>query len=147
MRRAITSALLIASLAAPTAAFADSPSQGGYNSTSIVVPPGGSCSDTGSSQGGMTQSGSTGNAGNCGSVEGASATSPASAVKGASATSPAVAAAPAPVAQVTPTRAASSGGGTLPFTGLDLGLVAALAVGLLGLGFALRRSTAAPQDI
>jgi len=46
----------------------------------------------------------------------------------------------APVAAVTPATSASSGG-SLPFTGLDLGLVIGAAVLLLGLGFALRRGT------
>lgn len=31
--------------------------------------------------------------------------------------------------------------GTLPFTGLDVGLMALLAVGLVGLGFGIRRAT------
>src|SRR4051794_39920420 len=42
------------------------------------------------------------------------------------------------VATVTPTQ---STGSSLPFTGLDIGLVAGAAVLLLGLGFALRRGT------
>ena len=42
------------------------------------------------------------------------------------------------VATVTPTE---STGSSLPFTGLDIGLVAGAAVLLLGLGFALRRGT------
>jgi len=42
------------------------------------------------------------------------------------------------VATVTPTK---STGSSLPFTGLDIGLVAGAAVLLLGLGFALRRGT------
>jgi len=42
------------------------------------------------------------------------------------------------VASVTPPK---STGSSLPFTGLDIGLVAGAAVLLLGLGFALRRGT------
>ena len=42
------------------------------------------------------------------------------------------------VASVTPPQ---STGSSLPFTGLDIGLVAGAAILLLGLGFALRRGT------
>jgi hypothetical protein len=34
-----------------------------------------------------------------------------------------------------------SGGGSLPFTGFEVGLVALAGIGLVGLGFAMRRST------
>lgn len=38
-----------------------------------------------------------------------------------------------------------SGDSSLPFTGLDLGLMAAAAAGLMALGFGLRRLARAPQ--
>jgi hypothetical protein len=60
-------------------------------------------------------------------------------VEGASVTnSPAAASAP-----VAATTRPTSAGSSLPFTGLDVGIVAAVAVLLLGLGFALRRGTRA----
>jgi len=37
-----------------------------------------------------------------------------------------------------------SSGGRLPFTGMDLGIIALVAVVLLGSGFGLRRATASP---
>ncbi|MDX6666547.1 MAG: hypothetical protein QOG68_2753 [Solirubrobacteraceae bacterium] len=96
MRRIIILSASVAALViAPGAALADSPSQGGYNSVPIVVPPG-------------------------------------PIVKSASATRPVN-------ASVTATKPVS--GSSLPFTGLDLGVVALLAVGLLGLGVGLRRVT------
>jgi hypothetical protein len=42
---------------------------------------------------------------------------------------------------VATTTPAQSTGSSLPFTGLDIGLVAGAAILLLGLGFALRRGT------
>jgi hypothetical protein len=64
-------------------------------------------------------------------------------VKGASATrAPASASLPASGSSVAPiaaTTAPTSAGGSLPFTGLDVGIIAGAAVLLLGLGFALRR--------
>lgn len=39
------------------------------------------------------------------------------------------------------TQAAEGGGGSLPFTGLELGLVALAGFGLVTLGFVMRRST------
>jgi hypothetical protein len=44
-----------------------------------------------------------------------------------------------PVAGTTPTAEVSDG--SLPFTGLDVGIVAALAAALLALGFGLRRAS------
>jgi hypothetical protein len=38
----------------------------------------------------------------------------------------------------------SNSGGTLPFTGLEAGIVALVGVGLVGLGFAMRRGTRRP---
>jgi hypothetical protein len=41
----------------------------------------------------------------------------------------------------------ASGDSSLPFTGFDLGLMAAAAAGLFGLGFGLRRLARAPQAL
>lgn len=68
---------------------------------------------------------------------------PSSAVKGAAANhGPSAATLPnAPAHAAVPTPAVTSPSGSLPFTGLDVGIVAALAVALAGLGFGLRRIT------
>jgi hypothetical protein len=96
MRRfMILSSSVIALAVAPGLALGETPSEGGYKTTPIVVPPGPI-------------------------VKSATATRPASAT-------------------VTSTKPVS--GSTLPFTGLDLGVVALLAVGLLGLGVAMRKAT------
>jgi hypothetical protein len=51
-----------------------------------------------------------------------------------------------PVAQTTPVKAvAADEGGTLPFTGADLGVLAAAGGILLALGFGLRRLTHRPS--
>ncbi len=61
-------------------------------------------------------------------------------------TAPEAATAPAATAPVAePTSAAPAPAGALPFTGLDLGLIVALAAGLLGLGVFLRRLTRGPR--
>lgn len=44
-----------------------------------------------------------------------------------------------------PAPRASSGGGELPFTGLDVGLIAIAGASLVLMGFALRRLTRAPD--
>jgi hypothetical protein len=109
MRRTILSVASVLVLGiTPSVALADSPSEGGYNSTPIVVP--------------------------------------ASAVNGASAQNSTPAATPAatPTAAVTKTKTVSSS--SLPFTGLDVGLMALVAAGLLGLGFALRRVPGSRDD-
>ena len=59
-------------------------------------------------------------------------------VQGATATQVPTQAPAAAVATPTPPK---STGSSLPFTGLDIGLVAGAAILLLGLGFALRRGT------
>jgi hypothetical protein len=105
MRRTILSVASVLVLGiTPSVALADSPSEGGYNSTPIVVP--------------------------------------ASAVNGASAQNSTPAA--TPTAAVTKTKTVSSS--SLPFTGLDVGLMALVAAGLLGLGFALRRVPGSRDD-
>lgn len=48
---------------------------------------------------------------------------------------------PAPEAQTTPAQPVQEEEGNLPFTGLDIGIVALMGLALLGTGFALRRST------
>ncbi len=116
MRHAIIILTAAAFVAAPTAAFADSPAEGGYNSTPIVVPPGPKSAAL---------------------VAGAqSQTAPSSARNG---TAPVAAA--APPAQVTASSPVSKG--ALPFTGLDVGVIGLVAVALLGLGFGLRRAVRA----
>lgn len=47
----------------------------------------------------------------------------------------------APVAQAAPTQAPETAGGSLPFTGLEVGIVALMGMALLGTGVALRRSS------
>ena len=44
------------------------------------------------------------------------------------------------------TKAASSGGSDLPFTGLDLGLMAAAGVAIGGMGLGMRRLTRRPDS-
>jgi len=112
MRRAISFISTIAVLAVtPTVATATETAQGGYSSTPIAVPEG-------PSTGAPT-------------VAGATATKPATAA--------APAAASAPTAAASPTVEVSDD--SLPFTGMDVGILAAIAVGLMGLGFVLRRTT------
>jgi hypothetical protein len=45
-----------------------------------------------------------------------------------------------------PPQAQASQGGELPFTGLDVGLIAIAGVSLLAMGFAMRRLTRAPDS-
>jgi hypothetical protein len=52
-----------------------------------------------------------------------------------------------PAAETAATATTSDGGSSLPFTGLDLGLMAAAAAGLFGLGYGLRRLARAPQAL
>ena len=51
----------------------------------------------------------------------------------------------APVAVAAPTATREADSGSLPFTGLDLGIIALGAVALLAAGFALRRVSHQPQ--
>ncbi len=65
---------------------------------------------------------------------------------------PSNAASPSPSARLaantsTPSSGTSSSTGTLPFTGLDVGVVAAIGLGLAGLGFATRRATRTVGDV
>jgi hypothetical protein len=58
--------------------------------------------------------------------------------------------APSPVVEEAPAVAAAaveSSGSTLPFTGLDVGYLAAAGIVLLGLGFLLRRATHRGQTL
>ena len=45
-----------------------------------------------------------------------------------------------------PPQTQASSGGELPFTGLDVGLIAIAGVSLLAMGFAMRRLTRAPDS-
>jgi hypothetical protein len=71
------------------------------------------------------------------SVLGANATSPPSSNAGSGANT----ASGAVAGVATPTAAVRSPGGSLPFTGLDLLLIAAGGIALVGVGFAVRRFT------
>lgn len=127
MRRAIAIGLSVTFAVAAGPALAQTPSEGGYSSTPIVVPPGPTDTDT-----------------DAGEVAGATATVVGASTggnQGVAGTS--AGAAGLPAAAVTPTESVDSG--SLPFTGLDLGLMVVLAAGLLGLGVALRRASAQPD--
>lgn len=125
MRSVFITISLVASLAAaPTIAVAETPSQGGYSATPIIVPPGSNQSPPGAIE-----------------VKGETVSSAPGSVAGA--TSSGGGTAPA-VASASPS--ASAPGGSLPFTGLDLGMIVLLAAGLLGLGLFLRRASR-PQGI
>lgn len=63
-------------------------------------------------------------------------------VLGASAVRPA---ASAPVATATPTENVGNSGSSLPFTGLDLTIVALMGLALVGTGLALRRTSRRPD--
>jgi hypothetical protein len=52
----------------------------------------------------------------------------------------------APVAQELGTNTSGGGGGSLPFTGFEAGLVALAGAGLLALGFVMRRTSRTPAD-
>lgn len=125
MRSLVITISAVASLAAaPTTAVAETPNQGGYSAIPIVVPPGSNQSPPGGIE-----------------VKGETVSSAPGSVAGA--TSPGGGTAPA-VASATPSAAAP--GGSLPFTGLDLGVIVLLAAALLGLGLFLRR-VSRPQGI
>lgn len=53
----------------------------------------------------------------------------------------------APQAQAAPTQVPQTEGGTLPFTGLEVGVVALMGMALLGTGVALRRSSGGRDSI
>lgn len=104
--------IAIATLAlTPGASLAETTAQGGYSQTPIAVPPG---RDAGPTVLGATETNDAG------------ATAP-------------NAAGGLPIAGTGPTAEVSDG--SLPFTGLDVGIVAALAAALLALGFGLRRAS------
>lgn len=112
--------------AAATPSFAADPAQDGYNTMPIQsVPPA-------SGQGGEQEGQGVAGANSTDSGSGPAGAPAGSGVAGASGSSAPVATASAPV---------SASGATLPFTGLDVGLIAGAALLLMGLGLALRRST------
>jgi hypothetical protein len=145
---------------APTGiALAASPTANGYDETSALAdvpgsPPGATESPAGSTESpaGSTES-PVESAESPAAVEGSQATQapaedtagPATAesgVAGESASSPATAPAAAaiPAAQLTASRPVANSGSSLPFTGLDIGIVVVGGLLLLGLGLLLRRS-------
>lgn len=130
MRRAISLAIATVALT-PGAALAQSTAQGGYSPTPIAVPEGGG---GGPAVLGVTEDGDGGGPAVLGVTEsGEGATSPTGGSGNPTSGTAGVTASAGP--------AAGLSGTSLPFTGLDVGIIAALAVGLVGLGFGLRRAT------
>jgi hypothetical protein len=139
---AATAATLLVGLVGATGAFADDPSLQGYGG------PGGQeqgTVDQGGTQPGNDVLGTTQGGGNLPDTSGnevlgerqSGGSAPASQPSGA--TAPAAATAPATA------EATNRLVGNLPFTGLDIGLVAAVGLALAALGFGLRRLTHSPQ--
>ena len=137
MKQIAAIAGMCVALGAASVAYADDSATNAYGGAggdvpTIVTPSSGGPSVSQVTAAPTTQSGApTTQSGSAPVVAGAHA------VKGAAAQS-APAAAAAPTAAVTPARPAASAG-SLPFTGLDVGLMAAGGLLLLGFGLAMRR--------
>jgi hypothetical protein len=117
-------ALCLPACAAPAAALAQSPSQSGYGETPLVAPPRSAVAAVNGNDGsGRPVASGTGSPG----------------ASGASAAGAGAAAGPAAAAD--PSATLDAGSGNLPFTGMDLGVIALAAAALLAAGAGLRRVT------
>jgi len=122
VRNKIITLSVVLGLCVPGVAAAATPTQDTYSGSLGQV--------SGASNGGGPSNG-TGPSDAARSGTPASATSPSSSAHVAASTST-----PSTTSSATP-----SSSGSLPFTGLDVGVVAAIGLGLAGLGFATRRAT------